>query len=335
MDNCLVDLCGLSSISWLCYPARLGDGAWFAKGGYVHLSKGTRTVAALSPDTVSGSGLLFDLLPHQDEAGGERSAVKEKLLFVMPYSWEEILYASGVMAQYLISRLVTGRNADEVVVVCLHKELHGYLRACWGLAEVVDEPTRQQIDEADVIFEFDAAKAYQITKAVEKPMAEAFSEMLGVGLMRFLPPVLVEDAKEEPGLVLVATRNLNDGVAPSWEWPHLTDFCNRLYELDIPAVWLPAEAGWDETRALVGRSSVVVGVRGSATLMAAAANRIVVELVPEEKAHKEWVRKKECATYRMLYGDLKNMTSIFVWAQIEKLISETKGKRLKMAVAVV
>jgi hypothetical protein len=250
--------------------------------------------------------------------------MKEKLLFILPDSLEELLFASTVLSQYLISRMVMGRDSTQVTIVTKHEELHSYLKACWELAEIVTEPTREQVEEADFIFEFDAESSYRVTQAVQKHIAEAFSIQLGVGLMRFLPPVLVEDVKEEVGTILVADRNIRDGLGESWEWPHLEDFMGQLGQAEIPVVWLPAEASWEEMRTVVGQASIVVGVRGSATLIAAAANRLVMELSPKDKGHRDWFRKRECATYRMIYGELKDMTPAFVWRQIEKLMEESK-----------
>lgn len=282
-------------------------------------------------EDVAGPDLQLVLYALVEQSDANESAMKEKLLFVMPDSLEEVLFASVVMSQYLISRMVMGRPVDEVVVVCRHEELHGYLNACWAWAVVVTEPTRQQIDEADLVFEFDAASSYRLTKEVQKHIAEAFAIQLGVGLMRFLPPVLVEDVREEPGLLLLAERNLMDRTDESWVWPHLEDFGARLKEGNIPISFLPECADWEQTRAAVGRASVVVGVRSSVTLIAAAANRLVMELSPDDKGHKEWFRKKECGTYRMMYGKLQDMTSIFVWSQIEKLMTEARGYKPPMA----
>lgn len=257
--------------------------------------------------------------------------MKEKLLFVMPESLEEILFASVVMSQYLISRMVMGRSVDEVVVVCKWEELHKYLNACWAWAVVVIEPTEQQIVEADFVFEFDAERSYRTTKAVKKHIAEAFAIQLGVGLMRFLPPVLVEDRPEEVGVLLVAERNKIDVVDESWIWPYREEFIEKMNEAGIPVTFLSSGAGWDEMRAAVGRASVVIGIRSSVTLIAASANRLVMELSPDNMGHNEWFRKKECGTYRMIYGKLVDMTSMFVWAQIEKLMNEAKRHRPKLA----
>jgi hypothetical protein len=257
--------------------------------------------------------------------------VKEKLLFIMPDSLEETLFASTVLSQYMISRIVMARSVDEVVVVSRHKDVHKYLNACWAWAETVTEPTEQQIEEVDFVFEFNAESSYKVTQAAKKHVAEAFGIQLGVGLMRFLPPVLVEDTKEDVGLVLVADRNIMDGYDDSWVWPHRPNFCAQLEESNIPFIFLPVDASWEDIRTMVGRASVVVGVRSSTTLIAASANRIVMELSPADKGHKEWFRKKECATYRMMYGELGNMTAPFVWAQIEKLMQESKGRKPKKA----
>lgn len=261
--------------------------------------------------------------------------MKEKLLFVMPDSLEELLFASVVMSQYLISRMVMGRDVDKVVVVCKQVELHDYLKACWGLADIVVEPTEDQKREAELVFEFDSRRSYEVTKAVSKHIAEAFAIQLGVGMLRFLPPVLVENRPEEIGTILVAERNRMDVVDDSWKWLHRESFIESLQEGELPVTFLSSGAGWDEIRAAVGRASVVIGVRSSVTTIAAAANRVVLELSPEEKGHKDWFRKKECGTYRMIYGKLQDMTPAFVWTQLEKLMQETRGKKAKVAVEVV
>lgn len=253
--------------------------------------------------------------------------MEEKLLFVMPDSLEELLFASVVLSQYLISRMVMSRSVKDVVVVCRNEELHGYLKACWVWAVVVVEPTREQINAADFVFEFDSKSSYRVTQAVKKNVAEAFAIQLGVGLMRFLPPVLVEDRPEEIGTLLVAERNKMDGTDESWVWKYHEDFVTTLRENDVPVTFLGSEVGWEEIRNAVGRASVVVGVRSSVTLVAAASNRLVLELSPSTKGHQDWFRKKECATWRMIYGDLNTMSSGFVWMQLEKLVRSSKEKK--------
>lgn len=251
----------------------------------------------------------------------------EKLIFIMPDSLEELLFASTVMSQYLISRIVMGRGVKDVVVVSRWKELHSYLKACWIWAEVVDIPTVEQLEKSALVFPFDSESSYRMTEAVEKHIAEAFAIQLGVGLMRFLPAVLVEDIKEEPGMVLVAERNEKDATGVvCWRWNYLQDFVEMLKKNDIPVSFLGSEASWEEIRQAVGKASVVVGVRSSVTLVAAAANRIVMELQPSGFVHKNWFRKKECPTYRMIFGDLNVMTPEFVWKNIENLIDSTKNK---------
>lgn len=269
------------------------------------------------------------MLSPEDETGREgiTLVVEEKLLFVMPDSLEELLFASVVLSQYLISRMVIDRAVKDVVVVCKNEELHDYLRACWVWAKVVVEPTESQLVESDFVFEFNAESSYRVTQAVRKHVAEAFAIQLGVGLMRFLPPVLVEDRTEDIGTVLVAERNRMDGVDESWIWPYREEFVAMLEQKGVPVIFLDCEAGWEEIKDMVGKASVVVGVRSSVTTVAAAANRLVMELSPDSKGHRDWFRKKECATWKMIYGSLSSMSSSFVWEQVEKLVSSKKDKK--------
>jgi hypothetical protein len=253
--------------------------------------------------------------------------VKEKLVFIMPEPLEEMLMALTVFAQYMLIRSVLGRSADAPVVVYKREQLHGLIRSCWPTTIAVVEPTRQQLDEADFVHEFDTESTYRITEAVEKPIGESFAIRLGAHMMRLLPPVLVEDEREEIGMVLLAERNNMDGTDESWYWPHKEALWEQLLETKIPVQFLPKDADWEILRTAVGRSSVVIGPRSSVTLLAAAANRVVIELAPVDKGHKEWFRKPECQTYRMLRGRLEDMTSIFVWAQVDRLIRSVKGPK--------
>lgn len=254
--------------------------------------------------------------------------MKEKLVFIMPESLEELLYASVILPQYLISRMVVGRSTEDVVIACREPQLHHYLKCCWYPAVIELEPTQEQLNGADLVFEFSGKTAYQISVATEKHMAETMAVQLGVGLLRFLPPVLVENVKEEVGLLLVAERNELDGTDDSWLWPNAQEFFSELKAADVPVAYLEKGASWEQTREAVGRASVVVGVRGAATTIAAAAYRVVLELTPKDKAHSEWVRKKECSMHRMLYGDLKEMSAAYVWIQLSKLMKDSRGKRI-------
>jgi hypothetical protein len=254
-----------------------------------------------------------------------RKVMEEKVIFILPDSLEELLFALTVVAQYMLIRMVMGRSTKELVVVCKHEELHPLVKACWVWAKVVTAPTREQLEEADLIHEFDAESTYRVTEAVRKPIGESFAIKLGAHMVRLLPPILVEDVQEDIGLVLVAARNKRDRTDESWRWPYLEDFVDQLKASQVPVEFLPEDVGWEELRRAVGRASVIIGVRGSATLVAAAANRLVIELYPSGKGHPFWFGKQECTTYRVLYGAMENMSPAFVWNSLEKLIKEVKG----------
>lgn len=252
---------------------------------------------------------------------------QEKLLFVLPSSMEAAAVAMDVLSHYLITRMVTGRDSRNVVVVCPLKEMHRFVKASWVFVEVVEEPTEQQLEEAEVTFEFSIERSYKMTKGVQKSMADSFAIQLGVGLLRTLPPILVEDTFEEKGKVLVADRAIKDGRDASWVWPHKEAFIELLDGNDIPCTILNETASWDETRLAVGRASVVVGVRGTATLMASAASKLVIELEQSSQAHREWLRKTKKMNYRMAYGRLEDMTADFIWKNVEALVRQNLGRK--------
>ena len=250
----------------------------------------------------------------------------EKLLFVLPSSLEEALMASTVLANYLITRMVTGRDSNNVTVVCPSKAV-SFVKQSWYWANVVEEATQEQIEEAEMTFEFDTRGSYLMAKEVRKSIGDCFAIQLGVGLMQTLPAILVEDTPVDPHRILVASRHQDDGRDLTWFWPYEQEFCNLLEEEDVPYSWLRPDAEWDEMRQAVGRAEVVVGVRGTPTLMAAGANKVLMELSADYNGHSEWFRKSKASNYRLMYGDLNNMTAEFVWKQTKLLVAKVFGKR--------
>lgn len=217
--------------------------------------------------------------------------------------------AMTVLAQYLITRMVTGRDSRHVTIVCSLKEAHPFIKAYWAFADVVLQANEQQIEQADFVFEFNTPCSYRMGKATKQSISDSYAIQLGVGLLRVKPPVLVEDTPVMHGLVLLAHRNVMDGVP--LEWPHQNAFCQILAKRDIPYFCLEANASWDEIRKAVGRASLVVGTKGTPTLIAASANKVVLELYPPQE-YAEWFKKSTRRTYRMIYGKLEDMTSDFV-----------------------
>jgi hypothetical protein len=255
--------------------------------------------------------------------------VSEKLIFVMPEYLEEALFAIPVMGHYLAGRNVIGRDCKDVTVVCNNQELTKLIRSYWIWAKVTAEVTQDELQQADFIYEFDSEMAYKISSSVEKHISDAFGIQLGAGLTRFLPSILTEDTPEVSGSVLVVERNGMDRPLGDSHWKHRERFIEIGQENEIKMAFLGAGAYFEETRCAVGRASVVVGVRGAATLVAAAAGKIVMELVPRGEFHKQWMTKWENSFYRMAYGTLDDMIPEYVWNRTWTLVQEATGKAVK------
>lgn len=242
----------------------------------------------------------------------------EKLLFLLPKYWEELLYAVPVLMQYLETRIVTDRAAGEVTIVC-HEEMQSFVQSCWWPAQMVSE-IQEGHKEADLIFDFDTDIAWELGKAQKKYLSDIYAIQLGVGLLRILPPILLP-CREEPGYTLVVARNKNDRPLEG-TWPHREAFIELGHEQDISMGYLHSGAGWQETLAAVGRASVVVGVRSTATMVAAAAGKIVLELNSESWGYQEWMAKWNCRTYTAARGDLQLMTAERLWERIGMLLEK-------------
>jgi hypothetical protein len=258
--------------------------------------------------------------------------VRDNLVFVLPEYMEECLFATTVMMHYLVTRLVVGKIPDSVTVVCKEPAFTTIIKANWPWATVMYEPSDNQLDNADMVFEFDTERAYALTKNVQKHVAEAYGIQLGVGLFRILPPILVEDIPEVRGHLLVADRNIKDRPLPGSDWKHLNAFVKIGEEQGVPITTLGPGACFEEMRQAVGRSAAVVGVRGTATLLAGAAGKIVYELSPDSQ-HPQWMTKYEDPLYRMAYGKLDDMVPDFVWVKLIELIGSLKAPEKNVALA--
>ena len=257
----------------------------------------------------------------------------EKLVFILPDSLEAALYALVTMVQYLTTRFMMARASKQVYVICRWPELHDFVRACWVHAEVFTEPTPEMLKESDFTFYFDEVASYAMTKEIMKHIGDSFGIKLGVGLLRFLAPVLIETlAQEEPGRVLVVERNEMDGnKEPEWIWPDQNQFINELEERDIAVGLLNSFVTFEQMKLEIARASVIIGVRGAATIIAAAAHKMVIELSPKEMAHVEWVRKKECRQYKILYGSLQSLSSDLVLDVMEKAVRQNRIRNLPVS----
>ncbi len=243
----------------------------------------------------------------------------EKLVFVLPEPADECLMAMVTTTQYLASRMVMQRAFQDVTIVCKNKELHNFARASWVWATVVDELPKETRNTADLMFEFDTEKAYSLTKAVEKPIYEAYGIQLGIALTPYPVPVLVEQWREEPGRVLVCgERPLIDGSECEWRW--YSDFIQMGNKNEISMTSVHWGDTFDQIRQKIAECSVVVGVRSIATLLGAVANKYVIELAPDSESHRYWFKKAHNRNYRMLYGKINDATAEFVWQTLNTLV---------------
>jgi len=255
--------------------------------------------------------------------------VGDKIVFVIPDTLEEALWALPVISQHLGNRLVTGRAAEKVYCFCPIVDIRYLFTACWHGMEVLEFPMPEEIrNEVDVLFEFNPDKSYALTQAVGKHIVEAYGTMLGTVAMSILPPIASKE-REEPGTVLVVKRHkLDREMVGSW-W-HSDEFVRMGKAFGIPVSLCNENLEFRELVTEVGRASVVVGIRGTGTLLASAFGKTVMELSPENwGTHKNWMSKWENKRYRMMYGDLKDMNAIFVWERTRVLVEEAAKKNAK------
>lgn len=250
--------------------------------------------------------------------------MSEKLLFVLPEYWEETLHAISVIMQYLETRVVVGRTMEKVTIKC-PDQLQSFVKACWWPAEVVTELTEEHKD-ADLVVDFDTDVAYELAVAQKKYLSDVYAIQLGVGLLRILPPIAVENYKEESGYVLVVERNKHDRPLIGAEWMAQREkFIEIGQENDIQMGYLDGGAYWKETLSAVGRASVVVGIRGTATMVAASAGKIVLELASSSWEHQNWMGKWHNRNFSMAYGKIEDMSPEMLWEKLRTMVE--KGTR--------
>lgn len=254
--------------------------------------------------------------------------MQENVTFVLPDSYEELLYALPVLAQYCEDRSVARRSIGSVTVFTKRTELSAIIKSYW--------PTRittEMDDEAkasDLIIEFSPNDAYEQTKAVEKHICEAYGIQVGTVPFMTLPIVSCPIVDEEPGSILVVERNVNDETKSDWQWPQQTEFVRLATENDIDVKVLDSAASFETMRLAVAKASVVVGVRSTATLIAAAEHKIIMELAPSNWSHRNWMSKSMDRKWRMVYGTLENCTAEFVLERTVQLVEHLAERRDSM-----
>lgn len=271
----------------------------------------------------------------------------ENILFVLPETQEEALWALPVLAQYLETRLVTGKPIEDlhygityppreatgkIAVVSKFVEWHDVIRALWKGIEVLERLTEEVRDRSDIVFVFDPKRAYSLTCSVEKHIVESYGILIGALPFVSLPPILPRfDMEEELGSVLWVQRNNEDEHRDDWLlWEELPRFYEMGKEAGISVSGLSSIVSFRYMVEKISQASVVVGVRGTGTLLAACFQKIVMELTPDNREHRKWMLKNECPFYRTIYGDLRDMTAEFVWDRTKGLVeaaSRSGGKQ--------
>src|SRR6266700_2167241 len=249
----------------------------------------------------------------------------DKLVFILPESLESILWVAPVLMQYLEDRLLGNplfgpRPPEKVTVVCKWPELTHFLKCCWRKMDVVSVLGANERNEADLLFDFDVELSYDWTKLVDKHISVATSFLLGTISLTKFPPVAMELGIEIPGLVLLVTsRSWMEGHRDwLWDWKGFFDLgVDQKITMNV----LDGSESWSQMRKEISRASVVIGIRGAATLMAAAMGKVVMELTPNTE-HKDWTAKWESSRYRMIYGKPEEFPAEFILERTGRMLKD-------------
>jgi hypothetical protein len=245
--------------------------------------------------------------------------VAENLIFILPNSLEESLWALPVLGQYLENRLVSKRGPDNVHVVCPVWELREVVSACWKGMTIDDKLCSAKKDKANFIMDFDADRAYKVTHRIRKHISEAYGVMVGAVPSSLLPPVAQWYGEEQVGQVLLVDRSWMDTERED-KWPGIDEFIKTAEQEGIPVKWLSSSYGWKNMVRTISQASVVVGVEGSATLLAATFNKIVLEFSPPDWHHRNWMTKWENRKYRYIRKSLDQISAEYVWERLRFLV---------------
>jgi len=254
----------------------------------------------------------------------------ERVAFIIPETMEEAIWTVPCISQYLLNRLVTERAVDKAYAFCPIVELHSLFRSCWKGMEVkpLSELTKEIRNEVDLMFEFDAAKAYELTYKAKKHIVEAYGILLGTVALSLLPAI-VSGEKEDPGKVVVVDRHDRDSLYSLDDlWDKVDEFVAMGKAFGIPVDRLPS-LPYEQYREELQKASVIVGVRSSGTLIGACLGKGVMELSPELFGHKAWMGKWENKKYSMVHGNLKEMNPIFIWERTRALVEQNSQREVK------
>lgn len=248
------------------------------------------------------------------------------LVFILPQTLEETLWALPVMGQFLHSRLLA-KNEDRVHVVCPVWEARDLVVACWNGMTIDNILCSVSRDKADLLVEFDPDRTYKISMALEKHIKYCYGILLGMDTSVKYPPVLQPAVDEKVGSVLVVDRkSWMDGDLED-TWTDAQRFVDIGIEQGLDVSMMPSTLGYKYTLKRVSEASMVVGVQGSATLLAATFNKRVLEISPRNWAHRNWTSKWEMPNYRMIRCSLTELKAEEVWTSAIDL-AKPKGESL-------
>lgn len=265
------------------------------------------------------------------------------MVFVLPESLEDLLWSIPVWTQYFENRLVAdlsivpfwkryfsvSPNTDrpfQPILVSKIPSTNELMSACWHGVKIVED-IGQVKDSADLIFEFDIKKAHELTKPVEKHIVESFGILLGVMPPMIFPPILPTLVLEDPGSIVVIERNILDEQRPTWRWKDEEKFCEMGTANGAKLTRLSGSTSFEEIRSAISLASIVVGVRGAGTLVGASLGKIVLELHPTDYEGNYWASKLEDPGYKMIYGDLDDMTAEWVWETLQAQVNELADQK--------
>lgn len=247
------------------------------------------------------------------------------LVFILPETLEETLWALPVMGQFLHSRLL-GKKEDKVHVVCPVWEARDLVLSCWKGMLLDNKLCSVTRDRADLVIEFDTKRAYKLGVALEKHIRYCYGVMIGLETSVKYPPVYQPSVAEEAGSVLVVDRRPwfdEDPVMGSEVWQDSNQFLEIGKAQGIPVEIMPSTLGWKNMVNRICKASVVVGVQSSATLLAATFNKKVLELSPKNWGHRNWMAKWEMPNYRMIRCLLNELKAEEVWTSAIDLAKPT------------
>lgn len=237
------------------------------------------------------------------------SKTPERLLFVFPDSEEVFLAAMSTMQKYMEEI----PKRDEYKENPCHFFVH-FPNSKFNFLENLLHNTDQKVtlvgDDAlhdrrsyDLCFEFNVETAYDLSRATQKHATTAFGIQVGCEPSTFpsCPANMIEQYID-----VLYLSNLPKS---------LVDEVTRLATESVPGIvqvrQKESEPLEDSIKQLFA-AKVVIGARSLQTYYAAALNRGVVEIYPDD-VHRRWLSKWSSPRYKMILGKVENVTPGLLW----------------------